>query len=188
MAQNMRYLPEVFPSADGSTTEARYYIYGYQGTDVNEAKAYTISGVNIYETEGVLYNWYGAMAGSTTEGAKGICPTGWHIPTDAEQNTLDQFLKDEGQTCNASRSNVYDCFTAGTKLKVNGSSGMNIPLAGYRDAGGAFGNRGSDSHLWSSSISGSSAWFRHLGSGSVGVSRSPLSQAYGFSVRCLRDS
>jgi len=37
-----------------------------------------------------------AMQYSTTAGAQGICSTGWHIPTDAEQNTLDQYLTAEG--------------------------------------------------------------------------------------------
>lgn len=39
-------------------------------------------------THGKLYQWSAAMAGSTTEGAQGICPTGWHIPTSAEFITL----------------------------------------------------------------------------------------------------
>lgn len=186
--QNMRYLPEVFPSSSSSTTASRYYVYGYQGTDVNEAKAYEISGTNIYQTEGVLYNWYGAMQGSTTEGAKGICPAGWHIPTDAEQYTLENYLKDADQTCNASRLGAYDCNTAGTKLKVGGTSGFNGILSGLRLTGGTFGSRSTGAFFWSSSESGSStAWRRALDSGSVGVDRYPSSKAYGFSVRCLKD-
>ena len=185
MKENMRYLPEVFPSSDGSTTQSRYYVYGYQGTDVNQAKAYTISGVNIYETEGVLYNWYGAMQGSTTEGAQGICPTGWHIPTDAEQNTLDQYLKDSGQTCNASRSGTYECNTAGTKLKVGGTSGFNGILSGSRGTDSTFAHRGAYTHFWSSSASGESALRRSLSSGSAGMNRNFSSNAYGFSVRAI---
>lgn len=59
----------------------------------------------------------------------------------------------------------------------------NIVYAGYRNPSGTFVGRGSDSDLWSSSVSGSSAWNRHLGSGSAGVYRFPYSQAFGFSVR-----
>lgn len=59
-------------------------------------------------------------------------------------------------------------------------------LAGNRNTGGTFDNRGSNTNLWSSSISGTSAWYRNLNSGSVGVNRNPNSQANGFSVRCLK--
>ncbi|QQS61037.1 MAG: hypothetical protein IPN70_04085 [Candidatus Moraniibacteriota bacterium] len=138
-------------------------------------------------SEGGLYHWSEAMSWVTTEGAQGICPTGWHIPTDAEQNTLDQYLKDTLATCNASRSGAYDCISAGTKLKVNGISNMNIPLAGNRLTSGTFVVRGAYTYLWSSSVSGSDAWYRNLNSGSDGVGRGPYSQAYGFSVRCLKN-
>ena len=189
MAQNMRYLPAVSSSTVGSdqNNALYYYVYGYTGTDVAAAKAYTISGQNIWSTEGVLYNWAAAMAGATAEKSKGICPTGWHIPSDTEQDTLDQYLKDSGQTCSASRSGTYECATAGTKLKSGGTSGFNASLSGYRNTDGTFNNRSSNTDFWSSSSSGVSAWNRYLSSGSSGVYRYLSSLAYGFSVRCLKD-
>ncbi|MFA5024007.1 MAG: FISUMP domain-containing protein [Patescibacteria group bacterium] len=39
---------------------------------------------------GGLYNWNEAMRGSKTAGARGICPNGWHIPTDREYNDLEK--------------------------------------------------------------------------------------------------
>jgi len=69
-SENCRYLPEVSPSSAGSETSPYYYVYGYQGTDVEEAKA-----TYNYDTYGVLYNWPAVMT-------EGICPSGWHIPTD----------------------------------------------------------------------------------------------------------
>lgn len=143
---------------------------------------------NLCATDGGLYNWDEAMQYVTTQGAQGICPTGWHIPTDAEQYTLENYLKDAGQTCIASRSIAYECDTAGTKLKVGGTSGFNGILSGNRITDGAFDYRTTNTDFWSSSGSGSStAWSRNLYSGSVGVGRYPLSKAYGFSVRCLKD-
>ena len=59
----------------------------------------------------------------------------------------------------------------------------NIVYAGYRNPSGSFVFRGLGTNLWSSSVSGSSAWDRGLGSGSAGVYRNPDSQAFGFSVR-----
>jgi type II secretion system protein G len=44
-----------------------------------------------FANEGLLYQWSAAMADSTTEGAQGICPTGWHVPTDAELVALEQY-------------------------------------------------------------------------------------------------
>ncbi len=138
-------------------------------------------------SDGGLYHWDEAMQYSTSESAQGICPTGWHIPTDAEQYALENYLKDEGQTCNAARNGAWDCSTAGTKLKSGGSSGMNFPLAGGRSTDGSFLDRLSYALFWSSSQSGSSAWSRNLNSGSATVDRATYSKAYGFSVRCLKD-
>ncbi|MDK2949109.1 MAG: hypothetical protein PWQ56_274, partial [Patescibacteria group bacterium] len=123
MAKNLAYLPSVVPSATGSESTPYYYVYDYQGTDVSAAKATTN-----YTTYGVLYNWPAAMNGQTGEGVQGICPSGWHLPSDAEQHTLDSFLATG--TCNASRVSAYDCDPAGTLLKSGGSSGFNALMAG----------------------------------------------------------
>ena len=62
----------------------------------------------------------------------------------------------------------------------------NIEYVGSRYTIGTFDGRGSSTRLWSSSISGTSAWCRPLNSGSVGVNRYPGSQASGFSVRLIK--
>jgi uncharacterized protein (TIGR02145 family) len=80
-------------------------------------------------TYGGLYRWREAMGYSTTPGSRGICPEGWHIPTDGEWFTLSNFLKDEGQPCSDSTFG-WQCSTAGTKLKSGGSSGFNGELGG----------------------------------------------------------
>lgn len=54
------------------------------------------SNCNVY---GGLYQWDEAMQYVTTEGVKGICPTGWHLPTDAEWCTLTQY-SDPTVDCN----------------------------------------------------------------------------------------
>lgn len=45
-------------------------------------------------TFGGLYTWDEAMQYVTTEGAQGICPDGWHMPTEAEYQTLISELSD----------------------------------------------------------------------------------------------
>ena len=73
----------------------------------------------------------------------------------------------------------------GTQLKSGGTSGLNIPLAGYRNTDGSFYGRASDGGPWSSSESGAVAWGRYLSSSYATVTRSADDKAYGVSVRCL---
>lgn len=139
-------------------------------------------------TYGALYTWTATMNGTTTEGAQGVCPTGWHVPTDTEQNTLDQYLTDLGQTCDANRVNTTDCSTAGTKLKSGGSSGFNGIYAGDRhNDGSMFAYRGIYGFFWSSTPPmGGNAWTRNL-INSTGVRRWSYPAVYSLSLRCLKN-
>ncbi len=145
----------------------------------------------ICASDGGLYNWDEAMQYSTTPGAQGICPSGWHIPTDSEQYTLVNYLKDPGQICDANRFSWWQCATAGTKLKSGGTSGMNFPLAGFITSVPSFWSRGAYARFWSSSqgVTGiSSAVHRYLGSSDTRVVRVSDIKGYGLSVRCVNDS
>lgn len=137
--------------------------------------------------DGGLYQWDQAMCGSTIEGAQGICPTGWHISTDAEQYTLENYLKDSGQTCDQNRLNKWQCLIAGTRLKTGGDSKFNARMSGNRHISGSFSNIGSTTFFWSSSKSGSNYVFRGTASSSTGVYRNAYSAGFGFSVRCTKD-
>ncbi|MBI1934549.1 S-layer homology domain-containing protein [Candidatus Peregrinibacteria bacterium] len=161
-----------------------------QGTDCPSAAAiekycYSDNADNC-TTYGGLYQWNQAMCGYTTEGATGICPTSWHIPTDLEYYTLEKYLKDGGQTCKATRD-WWDCATAGTKLKSGGSSGFNGLLAGYREPGGTFASQGMGDYFWPSKEAAADAWHRALFSGYATVHRYAYSKTHGFSIRCLKN-
>lgn len=143
-------------------------------------------------TDGGLYQWDEAMQYSTTEGARGICPVGWHVPTDAEQYALESYLKNPGATCNADRTNgasTWDCDGAGTKMKSGTPPGLNFPLNGYRNTDGTFNARTTtpSADIWSSSKIGTSAWNHSLYSAAT-VGRGTSSKTFGLTVRCLRDS
>ena len=58
MAENLAYLPKVNKPAAAATCEGEplYFVYDYDGEDVNAAK-----NTETYKTYGVLYNWYAAM-------------------------------------------------------------------------------------------------------------------------------
>ena len=74
MAENLRSTKY----SDGTDVTAIQYANKYNPDD----------DANNVATYGYLYNWKAAMRGSTTEGAQGICPTGWHVPTEADFFTM----------------------------------------------------------------------------------------------------
>lgn len=142
--------------------------------------------------EGLLYQWSAAMNGSTTERAQGVCPTGWHIPSDCEWMYLEhgQGMAIAQQTTNNTWRNTTG---EGNKLRGvggswNNSSGFTALLAGDRFTNGTFNSRGSLGNWWSSSETGTaSAQGRRLASSGAGVYRGSFNRALGFSVRCLKD-
>jgi uncharacterized protein (TIGR02145 family) len=187
MAENLKYLPGVVSSATGSKTIPYYYVYGYDGTNVGDAKA-----TADYTTYGVLYNWPAAMAGSSgsnsnPSGIQGVCPTGWHLPSDAEWTELTDYLGGEG--------------VAGGKLKVTGTThwvspnigatnetGFNALPGGFRSNYGTFGFMGMDGQWWSTTVfSSPNIWYRRMYYNGCNVYKRSTYIEMGLSVRCLRD-
>ncbi|MFZ2777638.1 MAG: FISUMP domain-containing protein, partial [Candidatus Moraniibacteriota bacterium] len=175
MAPNLRVGTKLASASDQPTNNGIIEKWCYDNSDANCA------------TDGGLYKWNEAMQYSAIEGAQGICPADWHIPTDAEQYALENYLKDDGQTCNASRFRDWDCAGAGTKLKPGGTSGMNIPLAGHI-YNGNFENRGSYGYIWSSYGNGTDANGRYLYSGETRVYKFGYSKENVYSVRCIKNT
>ena len=174
-SENCRYLPAVSPTIEGSDTSPYYYVsgengYGYEGTDVAAAKA-----TDNYETYGVFYNWPAVMT-------EGICPSGWHIPTDDEFTELTDFLEGEG-VAGVKMKSTYGWDNVGNG---NNSSGFNGLPGGFRNSGG-FDGTGINGYWWSASESGSYSWRRSLSSSYDDVDRWYTFRNYGFSARCVRD-
>ena len=169
-SENCRYLPVVSPSSEGSDTDPYYYVYDYQGTDVEEAQA-----TANYETYGVLYNWPAAIT-------EGLCPSGWYVPTDAEFTQLTDFLGGESVAGDAMKS------TSGWNNNGNGSnsSGWTGLPGGFRFSGG-FLDDGDVGHWWSASESGSGSWYRLLRYYYYDVVHYYNPRFNGFSARCVRD-
>ena len=172
-AENCRYLPVVSPYSASSTTDPYYYVYGYEGTDVTAAQA-----TANYETYGVLYNWPAAIT-------EGLCPSGWHVPTDAEFTQLTNFLGGLSVAGYAMKS------TSGWNDDGNGSnsSGFTSLPGGYRQgqALGYFISNGSVGYWWSSSENGTYSWRIGLAYNGSNVGRSYDYPDYGFSARCIKD-
>jgi uncharacterized protein (TIGR02145 family) len=121
-------------------------------------------------TYGRLYTWDVAMNGSTEEGAQGLCPCGWHIPTDEEFKILEMHL---GMTeAQADMVNTWRGAPVGTMMKAGGSSGYEAKLSGRRSSGGAYSLMGRMEYMWTSSqFDTSLAWRRCLDDNSPHVGR-----------------
>ncbi|MEZ5196814.1 MAG: fibrobacter succinogenes major paralogous domain-containing protein [Bacteroidales bacterium] len=148
-------------------------------------------------TYGGLYQWDEMMQYVTTEGTQGICPTGWHLPTNAEWMTLEEEVESTaGVNWNTLGFRGTD---AGGNLKETGTTHWNSPntgatnssgftgLPGGQRVAGSFYDLSSRAIFWSSSGDGAENWFRFLHYDDARVGRHHDYQAYGFSVRCVRD-
>lgn len=140
--------------------------------------------------EGLLYQWSAAMNGSTVERAKGVCPAGFHIPSDCEWMYLEhgQGMAIAQQNNTGNRSSTSE----GNKLRSAGTgatntSGFSGLLTGNRNTNGSFTNRATTGFYWTSTASGTNALNRRLTGSSAFVNRSSSSPASGFSVRCIKD-
>jgi uncharacterized protein (TIGR02145 family) len=96
MAENLAYLPSVSLPSSVSDIDPYYYVYGYYGNSVEEAKS-----TSDFELYGVLYNWPAAMNGlednsGDSSDVQGVCPQGWHLPSMAEWHTLVDFVSSDG--------------------------------------------------------------------------------------------
>ncbi len=184
-----------------NTSSGAVAVYGEGSSECND-----ISGVDACDEAwslseyGRLYNWY------AVDDARGLCPSGWHVPTDGEWMTMEMAL-------GMSESEVYDTgwrgTDQGTQMKStygyydydgdgNGtnSSGFSGLPGGMRYNNssqfippGTFLEAGYNCFLWSSSLGGSNPWFRNLNAFKNNVSRlSYYGPHTGFSVRCIQDS
>ena len=141
---------------------------------------------------GKLYNWY-AVADP-----RGLCPSGWHVPTNSEWYTLENYLD---PTVNDSNATGYVGTDLGGKLKAvsslwtnpntgaTNSSGFTALPGGNRNYGGSFLDIRNSGYWWSSTqVSSSYSWFRYLNSGGANSVRgNSFGGTDGFSVRCLKD-
>jgi len=138
---------------------------------------------------GYLYNWYAvkgkATAVSTT--FKNICPTGWHVPTIVEWDTLTTRLGGISVAANKMKS-VGTSYWSSQSAGTDNSSGFSALPGGRRLNNGSFTNIRSLALFWSATEANTSfAWYLDLNNGDGSVYRSNNSKSDGYSVRCLRD-
>jgi uncharacterized protein (TIGR02145 family) len=133
---------------------------------------------------GKLYNHYAVMD------TRGLCPTGWHVPTDGEWTTLETFLGGSSVAGGALKSTATQPTPGGWFTPNTGatnSSGFSAGPGGLRGFYGDFFSVDTGGFWWSSSTSGADAWNRFLSYYNGDITRYNNFRTDGFSVRCLRD-
>jgi len=196
MAENLNY------DADGSNC-GTYITSTVNGT-------YELSDTNtvICDAYGRLYTWATAhdllsnncdtksdAYCNVSEKHQGVCPNGWHIPSDADWNTLMRFVN---PNCSVDNS---DCAGAGTKLKSvsdwNPSNGIPAGTDDYGFAalpggwgssnGTTFATFSTNGCWWSTSQFGQNAHSRHIYYNSEDTKYMGNIKTARFSIRCVRD-
>jgi len=176
MAQNLNIGTRIDGSVEQTNNDPTPIIEKYCYED-NEANC------DVY---GGLYQWNEMMQYSTTPGIQGICPTGWHLPTDAEWTTLTTYLGGESVAGGAMKETGFTHWIDPNTGATNSSGFTGLPAA-HRDPDGLFYFLGYNNILWSSTeYNGSDAGTLSLDYGYNFVGRNYYIKSYGFSVRCVK--
>jgi uncharacterized protein (TIGR02145 family) len=193
-------VPKVADNAnwDALASDSQAYCW-YKGDSI------TYSG-----TCGALYTWAAVMKGSAgstkiPSGIQGACPTGWHIPSDAEWTTLENYLITNGYNYDgtfidnkiskalAATNTWYSITIIGSIGNTDYStfrnkSGFTALPDGCRRLDGSFDYYGLYGYWWTATEGRTGrAWCRYMGYANSYVYRYDEVKEVGFSVRCLKD-
>ncbi|PLX07288.1 MAG: hypothetical protein C0596_11790 [Marinilabiliales bacterium] len=163
------------------------------------------------DTYGRLYNWSTLMNGSASStsnpsGVQGLCPSGWHVPSEAEWIEMTDYLEANSQYwCGGVSTQIAKSladnsgwFTTSTNCDVgcnqifNNESGFTaLPCGTRNNVNGSYNGLGCWSH-WYSSTESPTLPVTHAKNFSIhwavpSVRNWGESKDYGFSARCVRD-
>ena len=177
------------------------------GTETSSTTAYRYhpddNSANVSDY-GYLYNWAAVMNGSASSeanpsGVQGICPTGWHVPSDAEWTELTTYVKSQSQyVCGGDEDNIAKALaseegwyndtencTVGNNPIANNATGFSARPAGNYDD---YYNFGSAADFWSATQNDSNyAYCLRLYYFYATVSWTIDDKNVGYSVRCVRN-
>ena len=175
-AENCRHLEAVSPPSLGFEDDslAHAYVQGYGGASVDEAMT-----MENFALHGVLYNQLAAESWD-------ICPTGWHVPIDAnipQQGDFEELKL--ALPANAIGTALKASPTDVPPWDGNNSSGFKGISSGARSLywDGEFSGLDITAFYWSQS-----GWSRRLDSNDENLSLMGLGPAWGLSVRCIKDT
>ena len=164
----------------------------YGSAGVGARCAYNNNSVN-QSTYGILYNGY------STSDPRGLCPTGWNIPSETDWNKLVKFLDPLADTACVNIAWCFQGSVAGGMMKT--SSGWNAPNTGANNSSqfsalpggirmpyGTFDVIGASANWWTqSSHTESLAAWRNVYHNHASVHRAIFDKAHGFSIRCIKN-
>ena len=178
---------------DGSVIPADLDDAAWSATTAGAVTVYDEGGSNEgtnLATYGRLYNWY------AVDDARGLCPSGWHVPTDSEYMTLEMELGMSYTDANSISSTPRGT-DQGAQMKSSASdspawngtntSGFSGLAGGGRVSSSNWYGEGNYGWFWSASAYLPNAWFRNLEVASTEAYRGDGLLYWGFSVRCVRD-
>jgi uncharacterized protein (TIGR02145 family) len=194
MAENLN-IGKIINGAYSQANDGEIEKYAYSNDPEN---------CNIY---GGLYQWREMMQYTSQEGAQGICPDGWHIPTDSEwkilEGTVDSLFGIDdlewdidgyyrGSNAGKNLKSTYDWNSDGNGTDLYG---FNVLPGGKRGENGTFSGKKVGAYFWTSTETSSAyymAWNRYFSSYESGILRGDGilftdPEFNGYSVRCIKD-
>jgi uncharacterized protein (TIGR02145 family) len=137
-------------------------------------------------TYGRFYTYYAVID------SRGICPTGWHVPTDSELETMKAFLGGEavaGGKLKESGTSHWNAPNTGAEGPNGNESGFTALPAGYRSIAGDFVSVRVTGYFWSTSLNPTPgmAWGQGLHYNDAILLRGGYYNNDGASVRCLKN-
>jgi uncharacterized protein (TIGR02145 family) len=127
------------------------------------------------DTFGRLYTWNASL---------NSCPSGWHMPSDADWKILERYL---GMDSLAAEDLDWRGTNQGTQLKDGAPLGFNVLYGGFRQENGDFVYLNSSGTFWTSEqYTSQTAWYRGFGSVEENIHRYYYDKDMAFSVRCLK--
>jgi len=157
--------------------------------------------INYKNKYGALYNWHAVNT-------KKLAPIGWHVPTQAECDILEDYLRangyEQGGYIAKSLAAQTDWImeygmdeeTIGKKLESNNKSGFSALPGGWRVyTANSFHDMGSEGYWWCSAEDGAlvASYFclkynhTYFGQGNFSLEADFVRLSNGYSVRLLRD-
>ena len=163
----------------GSTTSGAVAVFGEDsGCNNYSPDIDACDPAQSFDEYGRLYNWY------AVDDARGLCPSGWHVPTDGEWTLMTYHLGGPS-IAGGYMKTTYGWNNGGNGTNSSGFSGL---PGGIRDSNGDFDYAGNGGYWWSSSPSGSSARYHYLDLNDEDVYSGSNGRRGGFSVRCVLDA
>jgi uncharacterized protein (TIGR02145 family) len=133
------------------------------------------------EVYGRLYNWY------AVNDRRRLAPQGWHIPSNAEWQTLINYLGGDEVAGGKIKETGTEYWTAPNTGATNESGFTALP-GGFRDAYGNFNSMGGSAWFWTATESSdNAAWYWMLSNSQANAVNDPYSKRSAYAVRCIKD-